>query len=30
MMGLNVKESLVVLKGPERGTFLFPREELKR
>lgn len=30
MMGLNVKESLVVLKGPERGTFLFPREKLKR
>ena len=29
MMGLDVKKSLVVLKGPERDTFLFPREKLQ-
>lgn len=28
-MGLDVKKSLVVLKRPERGTFLLPREELQ-
>lgn len=30
MMGLNVKESLVVLKRPERGRFLLPREKLQK
>lgn len=28
-MGLDVKEPLVVLKRPKRGTFLLPREKLK-
>lgn len=29
MMGLDVKEPLVVLKRPKRGTFLLPWEKLK-
>lgn len=29
MMGLDVKKLLVVLKSPERGTFLLPREKLQ-
>lgn len=28
-MGLDVKKPLVVLKRPERGTFLLPREKLQ-
>lgn len=28
-MGLDVKKLLVVLKSPERGTFLLPREKLQ-
>lgn len=29
-MGLDVKKSLVVLKRPERDTFLLPGEKLQR